>query len=279
MGKKVEYSNLTKNRFKMSARPSGVSFILRVRNEEVLLEKSLSSLKPLTIPHEIIVICHCCTDGSRAVAERAASDGQPVIIFDSNQPLSRAGYETAITPASHPASLASFYNWCFGHGKYNWLFKWDADFKASQELLDFLNTGLDLGEQSPVKYLIQVELTPDIINTEAYLYNCLITFTKHVFWENAHFTPCEVRRIGARISSIPPTVLKPYWLESPWFETVETEDEDATSLRKKHAALIALCGPEPVGASRASNPECKAVFSAVVSKQGELREHGICLFD
>ena len=50
----------------------GISFIIKVRNEETTLEQCIRSLFPLTVPHEIIVILHCCTDRSKEIAETLA---------------------------------------------------------------------------------------------------------------------------------------------------------------------------------------------------------------
>jgi len=260
----------------------GVSFIVRVRNEESLLEGALLSLKGLTIPHDIVVVCHLCTDGSRAVAERAAQAGQPIRIFEYAVPVSRAGYETLVTPADHAASSITYCNWCYEKARYKWKFKWDADFFASPELLHFLNTSLDLYEALPVEYGIGVILTPTITNTEVYLTNCFHTFTKHIFWEVMHMPSTPTRKvIDATIMSIPPTVLKDYWRAAPWFlndETTVIVDIDAESLsliRQRFAALNAVCGPEPVGLARASNPEFDPVWQTLLKHKTELQTHGI----
>ena len=248
----------------------GISFVIRARNEEAYLTDCLSSLKSITAPYEIIIILHRCSDRSEAIAEAALARGQPLRILKTDQDLSKAGYETVITPANHPASLMSFYTWCFSHAKYTWLFKWDADFTASEELVEFLNTGLILDEVAPVYYMVPCQMTENIVNREKYLFNCLRPYTKWVFWEVPSFPPnVEGRSIDAKIYTIPPTVLKAYWKEPPWFIGKDSRLED---LYKK---LVMFCGPEPVGASRAQCKDCDIPYFSILSCRDFLATLGI----
>jgi len=252
----------------------GISFVIRVRNEELFLAQSLSSLKPLTIPYECIVILHKCTDSSRTIAESAKASGQPVQIFETDQNLSRAGYETLITPGHYKESLASFYSWCFSKAQYSWKFKWDADFTASVGLLHFLNTELVLGEVKPVRYSIPCIMTDTIINNETYLFNCLVLYTKYIFWEVPAFREgSEVRKVDCAIYTIPPTFLKAYWREPPWFI-----GKDAM-LEERYKKLVELCGPEPIGASRAQCPDCDPLFFRVHSAKVQIEALGIKMIE
>ena len=77
----------------------GISFILRARNEEAYLTQSLTSLLSLTIPHEIVIILHKCTDQSKDIALDAQAKGGQIRIYETDHSLSKAGYETLATPA------------------------------------------------------------------------------------------------------------------------------------------------------------------------------------
>jgi glycosyltransferase involved in cell wall biosynthesis len=237
----------------------GISFVIRARNEEAYLAACLFSLKGLRVNHEIIVILHKCTDRSKAIVEEALAGGQPIRILETNQDLSKAGYETLITPVNHPASLMSFYTWCFSHAKYRWVLKWDADFTASPELVEFFNTGLILDEVTPVHYTIPCQMTADVVNREKYLFNCLQPYEKWMFWEVPSFpSTVEGRSIDAKIYTIPHTVLKSYWKEPPWFI-----GKDAF-LEKQYEKLVQICGPEPVGASRAQCKDCETPYFMII---------------
>ena len=250
-------------------REPGISFVIRNRNEANFLELTLQCLKLITVPHEIIVVNHMCTDTSKSVAEAAVAAGQPVRIFEYEHPISRAGYETFITPPTMPQSLAYYYTWCFSKATKNWIFKWDVDFIASPELITFLNTELKLDEKSPIRYHIPCEMTPTIINSENYLYNCLAGFKKYIFWEVPMFYGnAEMLHIKQKIYTIPPTVLKPYWILPPWFIG---KDEDLTAKYKK---LVEICGPEPLGAARGSNKDCEISWANVHRHRGELEALG-----
>ena len=251
----------------------GVSFIVRARNEGAYLGACLESLRGVTIPHEILVTLHLCTDESRAVAEAAAAAGQPVTIRTYDWPVSRAGYEMLTTPVDHPASMAAYSNACYNARAYNWAFRWDADFIASPELLHFLNTSLPLGEERATAYIIPCQLSDTVQNCEKYLTNVHTAHGKYMFWEVGLY-PVDTRteRLECTIASIPPTVLKTYWQAAPWFLGVDAE------LSAKYAHLVSLCGPEPTGMARASNPECTPFIQAVAGKEQALAEAGISLY-
>lgn len=252
----------------------GISFILRARNEEAYLAQSLFSLLDLTVPHEIVVILHKCTDKSKDIALTAQAKGQPIRIYETDANLSKAGYETLATPANYNESLASFYSQCFSFGQYNWLFKWDADFVASPELLKFLNSELVLDREQPFRYLIPCEMSEGVVNKETYLFNCLVGYKKYIFWEiPAFFCGSEVKDIDAKIFTIPHTILKEYWKEPAWFIGKDPFIED------RYKKIVELCGPEPVGASRAQCKDCEGPYFNVLQKKEELEALGIILIE
>lgn len=252
----------------------GISFILRARNEEAYLAQSLASLLGLTIAHEIIVILHKCTDESKDIALTAQAKGQPIRIYETDTNLSKAGYETLATPASYNESLASFYLKCFSFGQYNWLFKWDADFVASPELLGFLNSELVSDETKPLRYLIPCQMSENVINKETYLFNCLAAYKKYIFWETPAFLAgSEIKEISAKIFTIPHTILKEYWKEPPWFIGKNIFLED------RYKKIVELCGPEPVGASRAQCKDCEGPYFRVLQNKTELEALGIILIE
>jgi glycosyltransferase involved in cell wall biosynthesis len=197
---------------------------VRARNEEATLRESLESLQGLTIRHEIIVILHLCTDSSRRIAESFPN----IRIYEYEIPVSRAGYETLITPDTSKHSLIAYYNWCFAKAQHLWSFRWDADFVAPPRLRDFLN-GRDWNDPTPTRIRIPV-ITPNAdVSSECYLSNAGRTFKKLAFWEyNSSLFSANVRE------EICPTTLdhvspldrvKSYWRADPWFENREHSKE------------------------------------------------------
>jgi len=253
---------------------AGISFVIRVHNEEGNLSKSLQSLAGVVVPHEIVVVLHRCTDGSRAEAEAAMAAGQPVRIVTWEHPVSRAGLETLATPVNHPRSLPCYYNMCFGHARrFLWKFKWDADFVASEALLEWLNFGLPLHSSDPVRYSIPCMLGEDgPVNQEEYLYNCLQGFGKYMFWEIPCFSiPSRVVRIAHPIHSQPPSLLKEYWHRAPWFVGVDD------ALEANYAIVQEELGKDIPGMARASHPACDPFMHNAHRKVDALAARGIML--
>ena len=117
----------------------GISFIVRIRNEEATLTRSVRSLISLTIPHEIVLILHRCTDRSPSIAFGLAKENPHVRIVTYDHVVSRAGYETLVTDAKSDHSFVQYSNWCAEQAQYPWMFRWDADFVMTRPLLDYIN--------------------------------------------------------------------------------------------------------------------------------------------
>ncbi len=255
-----------------STRLPGVSFVLRARNEDRYIADALASLETLMIPFEVIVILHRCTDNTRSILSNFSY--LPIKVITSEQMLSRAGFETLITPADDPHSLVNFYNMCFSQAKMKFMMKFDADFRLSEDLLNFFNFKLDFQSDKPVCYQIPCRLSRTVVNTEIYLFNSLLGYTKSCFWEYPKFDSLSSTiRLQEEILSIPPNVLKTYWKQAPWWEVEQNEE-----FRSKYKQLVNIVGTEPVGMARASNVECDQPFNKVRNCQHQLASIGIFLY-
>lgn len=255
---------------------AGISFIVRVRNEEATLEVSLRSLKALTIPHDIHVILNLCTDRSREIAETLQSEGMPIQIHAYDIPLSRPGYENLITDTGSKHSFAEHSRWCYAKATYPWRFRWDSDFIASDALVEYLNKGDWKASEVATKIHITY-VSPDVSNSEAYLFCGEFKVIKYIFWEycemvEGHKTielPKDTNIVHASILS----EMKKYWKEPCWFWP--DISEEAGELRRRYHALVALCGPEPPAQARASNPSSANIFCQVRDNQNNLNACGI----
>lgn len=236
---------------------SGISFIVRVRNEEKTLEESVRSLFDLTIIHEINIILHCCTDGSEAVAKRLALENKNINIFIYNKKVSRAGYENLATDANSDHSFVKYSNYCFGTGKYPWKYKWDADFIASDGLIEFLNS--KSWEYEDAYYLINYKFK-NLTSSEIYLSCATISYNKYLFWETISYKNTAKRYVlndsifMYHKSEL--TNVKSYWLEEPWY--ISEESDEARIVQKRIEQLTQDFGAETVGMARAMNPECNS---------------------
>jgi glycosyltransferase involved in cell wall biosynthesis len=260
-----------------SERLPGISFVVRIRNEERTLGQSLESLRGLTIPHEIIPILHMCTDRSKEIVESAGFRSS----LEYHLPVSRAGYETLVTSDSSAFSLVTYYNWCFEQARHLWCFKWDADFVASSELIDFLNSR-PWSDPTPTRIRVPT-ITPGAKpNPEPYLFNAGRRYAKWVFWEyNASIFAKHVREEVRpenieHASPLDEPSIKDYWRGPPWFQ--HHESAEAEELSRRYGVLSKMFGREPVGLARAVNPACDALYLAIRQKEEELRTLGIELW-
>lgn len=252
---------------------TGVSFIVRVHNEEATLERALQPLRDLTIPYEILVILDRCTDRSEDIARRCQTDHEALRVVTSQVPLSRAGVETLITSRDSAHSLATYNTKCFRQARYNWKFKYDADFIASSTLIEYLNTGELFADPSPRRVRLPCQWD-GISNNEEYLANCLERFAKYIFWEVPVFSSDTSEMLDLPIEHVSTLRdLKAYWTSPPWF--VDLDTPEAKELQRRYSFVISKLGPEPVGMARASNPECDNYYRHVLDLQVQLAEQGI----
>jgi len=233
----------------------GISFIVRVRNEEKNLEQCIRSLFTLTMPHEINIILNSCTDRSEEIAKKLAEENKNINIFTYTKKLSRAGYETLATDIDSEHSFINFSNFCFKTGTYPWSFRWDADFIASTELINFLNSKEWIYEKA--YYLITYK-SNNLSSLEIYLSCATICYVKHLFWETICYLDAATRYTldnsiyinhNSELSEV-----KPYWTEEPWYLTEDSDE--ARVVKNRIEQLTAEFGKEPVGMARALNPEC-----------------------
>ena len=254
---------------------SGISFIVRARNEERTLEACLRSLKGLTIPYEIVLVLHMTSDRSKEIADALVKEGMPLVVFRYDKPLSRAGYENLVTDMESPHSMRTFSKWSFDKAMCPWKFRWDADFIASPELIAKLNSREWVAPTNTTRIRIPA-VSVNARNEECYLFSGTYEYRKYIFWEYTefigqlgyeHWTDATIEHASDLKEK------KPYWSAEPWF--LSDTSEEAQTLRTRYAALVAICGPEPHAQARASNPESDPVFFKVQQNEALLERIGI----
>ena len=244
----------------MTALQPGISFLVRVHNEEQTLNDSVRSLFALTMLYEIILILHRCTDGSAAIAAQLAATNRPIRILTSNTTLASPGYETLVTDANSSHSIAAFNTWILQHRRYRWTARWDADFVATPALINYLNS-VPADTWARSNEIIPLHAVSST-HTEAHDYfsSCLSHYLKHVFNEVPAFAidPTSHNRHTPPIDAVIEhrstlTTLKPYWYDPPWFAQEDTPEATQAADRYRH--LVADFGPEPRGLGRSGCPD------------------------
>ena len=118
----------------------GISAVIRARDEEEVIELSVSSL--LGIVDEIVVVDNGSNDRTVDRIGRVARENDTatqVRVLSYDVPISRCGTDHAATDSEDPRSLVAFYNWTFSHARYRQSVKWDADMVATRFGRDLLS--------------------------------------------------------------------------------------------------------------------------------------------
>jgi hypothetical protein len=235
----------------------GISFLVKVHNEETTLEASVRSLFGLLITYEIIIILHLCTDASRAIVTQLYREAPHLIrIYTYNETVARPGYETLVTDATSLHSLPTYYNWALQHRRYLWTAKWDADFVAPASLRTYLNSADIWHLPNQLIWLPARAASHD--EYHPYFSSCLSRYMKQVFYEVPMFEiqpPTHVRHTPpVYIQHLSPiTLLKPYWHQPAWFTQEETAEASLAS--ERYARLVAEFGAPPLGMGRSGDTE------------------------
>lgn len=254
---------------------TGISFLVRARNEEDLLGDCLESLSAVRVPYEVVVLLDRCTDGSERVAQVHARANPRIRIEKSSLPISRAGYETLCTDSRSPHSIVYVWNHLFHSGRFSWRFQWDADFVMGADLTDWINDRTFVPSVHPYAVRFYATDNDGISNGQEYLTSHHFWFDKYWFWEKKHCLVDPIfedtgLEIAHRTTLAAP---KDYWSERPWFE--ESSDPEAALLRQRYETIVELCGPEPHGCARGSNPEAIPVIQRCMSLEKEIEAAGI----
>jgi len=160
-------------------------------------------------------------------------------------------------------SFIYYNNWTLNKTKYLWKFKWDADFIASDKLIEYLN--IFNYENDIPTVIIMNSKNSDSDNKESYLTNCPFYYTKYIFWETFMYTSTyNIIELSNDIYIEHASLLcdlKSYWKNTPWFFL--SNDEEAINVRNRYIKLVNDFGPEPIGMARASNPKCDEIYSII----------------
>lgn len=243
---------------------SGISFMVRIRNEERTIEKCIRSLSNLQIPHEIVCILHLCTDRTEEILRSIENPNIKIYVYEHE--VSKPGYETLATDADSKHSFVRFSSWCIEKCSLPWVFKWDADFVASSKLIDFLHSKT-WNPENVTYSLVANDGTHR--NRETYLLcNNQFKFKKYLFWEKRMYPVSNVKiDLPDDVEIIHNSSLrtvKNWWTRKSWYETEDSDEARIVYERIKR--LENDYGKEPLGMARASNPECYKIKEKIMRK-------------
>jgi glycosyltransferase involved in cell wall biosynthesis len=239
----------------------GISFMVRVRDEEETIEKSIRSLNVVTVPHEIVVVLHLCTDRTEEIVKSINNPNIRILYY--NEEISRAGYACLATDKSSKHSIMTYYDWCKSQTRYDWIFKWDADMIAKPELIDFINS--HTWEQRSINYVIGCDNSTSV-SREPYLMGGLMYYSKYMFWEVPVYTSdTKTEDLGTWIEHCSElTKLKNYWNIKPWYETEDSEE--ASIVKSRIQTLTQEIGPEKPGMARCMCSDAEEPYMKIISR-------------
>jgi hypothetical protein len=261
----------------------GISFLVRVHQEEGVLEQSVQSLFALTIGYEILLMLNVCVGRCVGIVARLAMANPRVRILEYNYTVSRPGYETLATDYESVHSLPRFLNWGLEHAVYRWKWKWDADFVMPAALAERVNRegvgdggggggggGSGGGLWSKANRILELDArsVDGAVEHGDYASSCIDHYRKDVFWETPAFR-FEVGKLERvvwedvwieHVSRV--GTLKPYWFEPGWYVRREEGDgEEAGVVRERLLALERDFGMMPLGLGRSGTTQDAAAIA------------------
>lgn len=117
---------------------SGLSFVIRARNEEKNVEQCLTQI--VDIADEIIFVDHLSTDSTFEIAFELSKSYSNLKVYKYNNEIPRPGesYHTKIKEIGD--SISNYYNFCLSKCTMNNVVKWDADFiPIRQNLIEMIS--------------------------------------------------------------------------------------------------------------------------------------------
>jgi glycosyltransferase involved in cell wall biosynthesis len=117
-----EKNKIPKNKLK-----SGISLIIRAKNEELNIKDCIESVVDLV--DEIIFVDNNSTDNTYKIVNNYTKTYNNIKLYKYNIHVSKVGHEhSEAIKNKNPNTLGNFYNWALSKSTYSNIFKWDADF-------------------------------------------------------------------------------------------------------------------------------------------------------
>ncbi|MHA2279958.1 MAG: glycosyltransferase [Promethearchaeota archaeon] len=239
----------------------GISFILRAKNEQKTIGMAIDSLTQLlghlNLPYEINIILNQCTDNTESEVTIRQKNNPNIHLFHYPFQLGKTGLENICTPVTSIHSTVWLLNWMLMKGKYQYTFRWDADFIMTSSLAGELKEFIEIQD---IVNIAAIFSDTGRANTEPYLWsnNLVPRYCRYSLWHLTRYARQSSKVITAKgkiIHDSPLDYKKDYWSEDPWWE-LEKRDETAEiekKAKKKFGDLSAILGVDT--GARASCPQ------------------------
>jgi glycosyltransferase involved in cell wall biosynthesis len=111
-------------------KPSGITAVMRVQNEESYLEAAIISA--LRLADEVICVDNGSVDRTLEIAKFVARNDKRVRVYEYPFICFESGPSHIKKPPNSVHSRSYFYNWCFSLARFSHAWKWDGDQVLSQ---------------------------------------------------------------------------------------------------------------------------------------------------
>jgi len=281
-----EYS-INTNWYKTNKKP-GISFILRAKNEEKTIKLAMESLSILDFPYEINVVLNQCTDNTESIVKECQNSGLPINIYYYPFTLGKTGLENMATPVNSVHSTIWLLNWIMTKGKYQYSFRWDADFimtsSLKYELKNIVESKIDKafkittifsksGHKNSEFYFFSNNLNPQ------YMRYCLwheLKFGVRTFWKEPKIHSFWLERLNSSfIHDSDLNEWKEHWNQDPWWEEENPTNEICEKIKNQFNKLKEQFPQFNVlarGACDEANELAKAILKQIKDPTSEILE-------
>lgn len=204
-----------------------ISAVIRVKNGQEYIESSILSISPLV--SEIILVDNLSTDDTKSIVDRLAVELVGVCdikYFTYSEKLAVAGngYLRRVE-SGEGASLASYYNYCFGLATCEYVMKWDAHLLLFPNAIEKIQRTIASGLYDAIKFR-GIELYGKVLSREISLYR---NDGSIYYCDSEHYEVININR-NIRVASI----YKPIFLHLKRLSYIKYNNIEGSPIHEKY---------------------------------------------
>ncbi len=247
----------------------GISFLMRAKNEERTIGMALDSLSQLAIPYEINLVLNNCEDNTEVIAQDRLGKDYPIRLFNYPFQLGKTGIENQCTPVTSVHSTIWLLNWMLFQSRYEYTFRWDADFIMTSALVKEIEEKVIQGSKADIYNVSALFSDSGKANKEPYLWSNSLQprYCRYSLWHLTKFgvqSPRVASLKGSIIHDSPLSEVKSYWKTDPWWKSENREEtkDIVNSCKEKYEKLLKIVGDTNTR-GRASCPESEELATKI----------------